>query len=115
MTSAGGSGAIDQLPTPIDGRLDKRILHGRWCDQIDLTSQQGPQVVLQSKVGFVKAHRGIGFLFDQEIRVTARRVEIITARGGAENLQASHMEAATNFDDFRSFGRDRRVHSGYLL
>jgi hypothetical protein len=97
---------MDQLPALVDGRPHKGILNCSWHDQVNLSIQQGLQCPFQPKVGIEKVGGGVGFELNQEIDVTARGIEVISASRGAENLQPPNVKASANFSDLRLFTGD---------
>ena len=67
-----------------------RVANGPHLNQVHRTFEQPGEVGLKPEEFFERRQIALGFEFDQKVGVAAGGVEIVGARGGAEDLKMSN-------------------------
>src|SRR3984957_13261559 len=90
------------LARPLDALFEVRIANRARLDKIDATAEQRLKRLFEAEKGLERQRLGRPRIeLDQEIKIAARRVEIVTRRR-AEQVKAADVEPATQFPQFLS-------------
>src|SRR3984957_11808613 len=92
----------DGLARPLDALLEIGIANRARLDKVDATAEQRLKRLFEAEKGLERQRLGRPRIeLDQEIKIAARRVEIVTRRR-AEQVKAADVEPATQFPQFLS-------------